>query len=115
MRSGNFKLFLFLAVLTFFVVLPIVKSALQEASIGQDIRSAQIEYSMYGREPFRERLNEIVERAPLNLGEVDIKIEEKRPQAKVLIEIRYPSRMKIFFVPVTRNVIVRQEIPLVPL
>ncbi len=115
MRSGNFKLFLFLAALTFLVVMPVVKSALQEASIGQDIRGVQMEYSMYGREPFRERLNEIVERAPLDLEDVNIRIQEQRPQAKVLIEIRYASEMKILFVPVKRQVVVRQEIPLVPL
>lgn len=115
MRSGNFKIYIFLAVLTLFVVVPIVKSALQEASLGQDIRSIQMEYSMYGRAPFRERLNEIVERAPLDLGKVDIRIEEKRPQAKVLIEIRYASPMKIFFIPIDRQVFIQQEIPLVPL
>lgn len=115
MRSGNLKLYLFLAVLTFFVVVPIVKSALQEASLGQDIRSIKMEYSMHGRDAFRERLNEIVERAPLDLAKVDIRIEEKRPQAKVLVEIRYASEMKILFYPVHRQVLVRQEIPLVPL
>ncbi len=115
MRQGNLKLYLFLAALAFFVVLPVVKSAVQEASLGQDVRSIQMEYSMYGREPFRERLIEIVERAPLDPAKVDIRIQEKRPQAKVLIEIRYASQMKIFFVPISRQVVVRQEIPLVPL
>lgn len=115
MRSVNFKLYLFLAGLAFLVVVPIVKSALQEASLGQDIRSIQMEYSMYGRGPFRERLHEIVERAPLELEKVEIRIQEKRPQAKVLIEIHYASPMKILFIPVKRQVVVRQEIPLVPL
>lgn len=115
MGSGNFKLYVFLIVLTFFVVMPMVQSALQEASIGQDIRSVQEEYSMYGREPFRARLEEIVERAPLDLREVEIKIQEKKPQAKVLIEIRYLSRMKILLFPLKRKVLIRQEIPLIPL
>ncbi len=115
MGSGNLKLYLFLGVLTFFVVVPVVQSALQEASIGQDIRRVQEEYSMYGHDPFRARLEEIVERAPLDLREVEIKIQEKKPQAKVLIEIRYISRMKVLFFPLNRKVVVRQEIPLIPL
>ena len=115
MRSGKFKLYLFLAVLAFFVVIPVAKSALQEASIGQDIRSIQMEYSMYGIEAFRGRLVEIIERAPLDPREVEIKIQEREIEAKVLIEIRYVSRMKIFFYPVERQVVVRREIPLVPL
>ncbi len=115
MRQGNFKLYLFLAILSFLVVLPVVKSALQEASLGQDVRSIQTEYSMGGREAFRARLVEIVKRAPLDPDEVEIKIEEKRPQAKVLIEIRYVSRMKILFYPLDRKVVVQQEIPFVPL
>ncbi len=116
MGYGNFKLYLFLGVLGAFVVMPIIKSALQEASIGQDIRSIEMEYSMYGRGPFRARLEEIVERAPLNLARVEIKMQEKRPQAKVLIEIRYASQMKFFmFLPLNREVVISQEIPLVPL
>ncbi len=115
MGSGNFKLFLFLAVLALLVVIPVVKSAVQEASLGQDIRSIRTEYSMIGREAFRARLVEIVERAPLDPKEVEIKIEERRPQAEVLVEIRYVSRMKILFYPIERKVVVRQQIPLVPL
>ncbi len=116
MGSGNFKLYLFLAVLTLFVVVPVVKSALQEASLGQDIRSIEMEYSMYGQEAFRGRLIEIVERAPLDPEEVDIQIRENRPEAKVLIEIRYVSRMRVLlFYPVERQVVVRREILLVPL
>ncbi len=115
MGSRNFKLYLFLAVLAFFVVIPVVKSALQEASIGQDIRGIRMEYSMYGVEAFRKRLIEIVERAPLDPKEVDIKIQEREIEARVLIEIRYVSRMKVLFYPVERNVVVRREIPLVPL
>ena len=115
MRSGNFKLYLFLAVLTLFVVMPIVKSALQEASLGQDVRRIEMEYSMLGREAFRARLNEIVERAPLNPEEVEIRMQEREPQAKVLIEIRYVSRMNVLFYPFERQVVVRKEIPLVPL
>ena len=115
MGSGKFRLYLFLAVVTLFVVIPLVKSALQEASLGQDIRSIQMEYSMVGRDAFRKRLDEIVKRAPLDPKEVDIRIEERRPQAKVLIEIRYVSRMKILFYPFERQVTVREEIPLVPL
>ncbi len=115
MRSGNLRLYLFLAALAFFVVIPVVKSALQEASLGQDIRAIQMEYSMYGAESFRARLNEIVERAPLDPREVDIRIQESRPEARVLIEIRYVSRMRILFYPFERQVLVRREIPLVPL
>ncbi len=115
MGTGNFKLYLFLAVLALLVVMPIVKSSLQEASLGQDIQSIQMEYSMYGAKAFRTRLEEIVQRAPLDLDQVDIKIEENRPEARVLVEIRYASRMKILFYPFERQVVVRREIPLVPL
>ncbi len=115
MGSGNFKLYLFLAVLALFIVIPVVKSSLQEASIGQDIRSIQTEYSMIGREAFRARLVEIIKRAPLDPREVKIEIEERRAQGEVLVEIRYVSRMKILFYPFERRVVVRQEIPLVPL
>ncbi len=115
MRSRNLRLYLLLAVLAFFVVIPAAKSVLQEASLGQDIRSIQMEYSMYGVEAFRKRLVEIIERAPLDPGEVDIKIQEREIEAKVLIEIRYVSRMKVLFFPVDRNVVVRRELPLAPL
>ncbi len=115
MGTGNFKLYLFLAVLALLVVMPIVKSSLQEASLGQDIQSIQMEYSMYGAKAFRTRLEEIVQRAPLDLDQVDIKIEENRLEARVLVEIRYASRMNILFYPFERQVVVRREIPLVPL
>lgn len=115
MRSGNFRLYLFLAVLALFVVIPVVKSTLQEVSIGQDLRRAKLEYSMYGPERFRERLDEIVTRAPLDPAVVDIQMTENRPEAKVVIEIRYLSRMRILLFPVDRQVVVREEIPLVPL
>ena len=111
----NNKLYLFLALLGVFVVIPVVKSTLQEVSIGQDLRRIELEYSMYGPQTFRERLEEIVERAPLDLADVDIRMRENRPEAKVLVEIRYLSRMEIFFYPIERQVVIQEEIPLVPL
>ncbi len=115
MGSGNFKVYLFLGILTLFVVIPVVKSALQEASLGQDIRSIGMEYSMFGAKAFRDRLDEIVLRAPLDPKEVKIRIQENEPQATVLVELEYVSRMKILFYPIERQVVIHQEIPLVPL
>ncbi len=115
MRSGSTKLLIFLAVLIFFVGIPVAKSVLQEMSIGQDLRRAGLEYSLRGAETFRAKLDEIVRRAPLDPVEVQIQVQERRPQAKVLVEIRYVSRMKILFYPMERQVVVREEIPLVPL
>lgn len=115
MRSSNFKFYLFMAAVIFFVILPIVKSGLQEMSLGQDLRRIQYEYSMAGPVAFRARLDELVRRAPLDPKEVKISMRENEREAKVLIEIEYPSRMEIFFYPVERQVVVREEIPLVPL
>ncbi len=115
MSSGSYKLYLLLIVLALFVAVPFVKSALQESSIGTDLRRAGTEYSLRGPEAFRKRVDQILVRAPLDPAEVEVRIEEQRPQARVLIEIRYVSRMKILFYPVERQVVVREEIPLVPL
>lgn len=113
MPSGNIRLYLLLGMLALFVALPVVKSVLQEASLGQDIRSIQMEYSMFGREKFRSRLTEILKRAPLDPDEVQIRMQEDEAQGKVLIEIRYVSRMKILFYPFERQVVVRRDIPFV--
>ena len=116
MRSGSTRLLLFLAVLIFFVGIPVAKSFLQEMSIGQDLRRIQNEYSLHGAETFRKRVDEIVVRAPLDPAEVEIRIQEQRPRARVRVEIRYVSRMSLlFFIPVERRVVVREEIPLVDL
>ena len=115
MGSGNLKVYLFLAILTFFVVIPVVKSALQEASIGQDIRSIEMEYSMYGAQKFRQRLDEIIRRAPLDPNEVKIRVQENEPQATVQVEVRYVSRMKVLFFPIERQVVIEREIQRVPL
>ncbi len=114
MRS-NFKSYLFLAVVIVFVILPVVKSGLQEMSLGQDLRRIQYEYSMHGPVSFRARLDELVRRAPLDPEIVEIRMRENEREAKVLIEIRYPSRMEILFYPIEREVVVREEIPLVRL
>ena len=115
MRSSNFRFYLFIAALVVFGVLPVVKSGLQQASLGQDLRRIQYEYSIHGPVTFRARLDEIVRRAPLDPENVKIRMQEDQKRAKVLIEIRYPSRMEILFYPVEREVVVREEIPLVPL
>ena len=115
MRSSSFKSYLFLAAVTLFVVLPIVKSGLQQASLGQDIRRIRLEYSLYGPVSFRARLDELVRRAPLDPKEVEIRMHESPKEAKVLVEISYPSRMEILFYPVERQVVVREELPLIPL
>ena len=115
MRSGNIKLYVFLAVLALFVVMPVVRSTLQEVSLGQDIRRIRMEYSMYGAEAFRERLVDIIRRAPLDPADVDIQMTEDRRTSNVLVEIRYLSRMQILFFPIERQVVVSEELPLVPL
>lgn len=115
MQSESLKPYLLLAVLTFFVGLPIVKSFMQEMSIGQDIRRIQMEYSLNGAKNFRARLDEIVRRAPLDPAEVEIRVRANEQAAKVLVEVRYLSRMKILFYPFERQVALREEIPLVPL
>ncbi len=112
---GNFKLYLFTGILILLVVIPIAKSVIQESSIGQDIRGIQMEYSMRGAESFRARLNEIVLRAPLDPEQVEILIQEDRSRGKAMVEIRYVSRMLVLFYPFERQVVVQQEIPLVPL
>ncbi len=115
MRSGNFRLYVFLAVLALFVVMPVVRSTLQEVSLGQDLRRIRMEYSMYGAEAFRARLDDLVRRAPLDPTDVEIQMVENRREANVMGEIRYQSRMTILFFPVARPVVVREELPLVPL
>ncbi|MEM7585169.1 MAG: hypothetical protein AAF560_17400 [Acidobacteriota bacterium] len=115
MRWTNLRGYLSLACLAFFVGLPIVKSFLQQASIGQDIRRIQLEYSMRGPHGFRARLDEIVERAPLDPKDVKIQMQENRREARVLVDVWYPSRMEILFFPIERQVHIREEIPLTPL
>ena len=111
----NYKLYFFLAVLALFIIVPMWKSQIQEGSLGKDLFFIRMEYSLRGREWFREKLNEIILRAPLDPKDVEIRMQENRSESNVLIEIRYVSRMKILFYPIERQVVVRREIPLVPI
>ncbi len=115
MRLTNLRGYVSLACLTFFVGLPVAKSFVQQASIGQDIRRIQLEYSVRGAQTFRARLEEIVERAPLDPDVVKIQMQENRREARVQVDIWYPSRMDILFFPIERQVHIRKDIPLIPL
>ncbi|MEM7352542.1 MAG: hypothetical protein AAF657_17210 [Acidobacteriota bacterium] len=108
-------MYLLLAMVIFFVGLPITKSFLQEMSIGQDIRRIDTEYSLHGAKYFRERLDEIILRSTLDPKRVAIQVQENQRTAKVLVEVRYLSRLNIVVFPLEREVVVREEIPLVPL
>ena len=115
MGSSKLKGWVLMAAFVGLVVVPVVKSGLQEMSLGQDLRRIQYEYSLRGPVEFRNRLVELVRRAPLDPEDVKIQMRENELEGKVLIEIRYPSRMEIFFCPFERQVVVREEIPLVAL
>ena len=75
MSSGNFKRYVFIALLAFFVAMPIAKSALQEASIEHDLQRLQMEYSTSGPEVFRARVDDVLRRAPLNPKDVEVQIQ----------------------------------------
>lgn len=115
MGSSKLRDYALMAALIGLVVVPVAKSGLQQMSIGQDLRRIQYEYSLHGPVQFRQRLVELVRRAPLDPEDVDIRMQENEREAKVLIEISYPSRMEILFYPIERQVVVREEIPLIHL
>ncbi len=115
MRWASLRGYVSLAFLTMFIGLPIVKSFAQQVSIGQDVRRIQMEYSLRGPQTFRARLDEIVERAPLDPAEVKIQLQENQHEATLLVEIWYLSKMKILFYPFERQVLIREELSLVPL
>jgi hypothetical protein len=97
----------FLLVVLLMVAVPLTKHYIQVESIRIDLSRIMPDYNTLGRDRFQDRVRGICRRSGLDPDAVQIVIAEDRERDMVAVELRYVSRRRILFVPLERQVVVR--------
>ena len=103
------KILLILAVILaigFLCFLPITKHYLTRNQVERELETALVEYQVLSREKFQERVNRIAVDNALDPAGLKISIDHAREA--VFVTIQYTSNYKVFFVPVSKVVVVKK-------
>lgn len=109
MSSKTFLVFIIFVVLIGSVLAPYLRFVVQREGLDNDLGRVSLEYTMLGRAKFEKRVDGICREARLKPGSYQVKISEDKKSKVVSVEIRYAADFSIFFVPQTKNVVVRKD------
>lgn len=109
MSSKNLLTFIVFLAVIFLALVPYVQFVIQRQGLDTDIARISLDYSTAGRAKFEERVHQVCRKAGLSPGSYQVDIAEDKNSKRVSVEIRYDAEFRIFFIPWTERVVLRND------
>jgi hypothetical protein len=108
-NSKKLLLFIVFMAVVFLVIVPYVRFVVQRQRLDTDLARISLDYSTMGRAKFEERVDQICRKAGLEPGRYTVAISEDANAKRVSAVILYEAEFRIFFVPWTEKVVLRNH------
>jgi hypothetical protein len=102
-----FKYFVAVLVIGILGLLPIARHLITKNEVNRELDVAMYEYATQSRQQLMKRLDRIAEENELDPETLEITVEDTSP-GSIAVTLRYRSKFKVFFIPVTREVVFRK-------
>lgn len=109
MNSKKLLVFIVFMAVVFLVMVPYVRFVIQRQRLDTDLARISLDYSTMGRARFEDRVEQICRKAGLEPGRYSVAISEDANARRVWVVIRYEAKFRIFFVPWTEEVVLRND------
>lgn len=108
-NSKKLLVFIVFMAVVFLVMVPYVRFVIQRQRLDTDLARISLDYSTMGRARFEERVEQICRKAGLEPGRYSVAISEDANARRVWVVIRYEAKFRIFLVPWTEEVVLRND------